>query len=83
MGTGALDMAVPVVDGRIVVGAGVEEKIVPVIVVVEDSVTAALVKVVEGEDRETVVVIVEEGEIEVPDGVVDVVTVDEVVAVAV
>ncbi|MGB7724543.1 MAG: hypothetical protein WBL37_03050 [Dehalococcoidales bacterium] len=76
-------MAVPVVDGRIVVGAGVEEKIVPVIVVVEDSVTAALVKVVEGEDRETVVVIVEEGEIEVPDGVVDVVTVDEVVAVAV
>lgn len=83
MGTGALDMAVPVVDGRIVVGAGVEEKIVPVIVVVEDSVTAALVKVVEGEDRETVVVIVEEGEIEVPDGVVGVVTVDEVVAVAV
>ncbi|MFY9814794.1 MAG: hypothetical protein WAK43_11665 [Dehalococcoidales bacterium] len=76
-------MAVPVVDGRIVVGAGVEEKIVPVIVVVEDSVTAALVKVVEGEDRETVVVIVEEGEIEVPDGVVGVVTVDEVVAVAV
>ena len=83
MGTDALDMAVPVVDGRIVVGAGVEEKIVPVIVVVEDSVTAALVKVVEGEDRETVVVIVEEGEIEVPDGVVGVVTVDEVVAVAV
>jgi len=83
VGTGALDMAVPVVDGRIVVGAGVEEKIVPVIVVVEDSVTAALVKVVEGEDRETVVVIVEEGEIEVPDGVVGVVTVDEVVAVAV
>jgi cytidine deaminase len=76
-------MAVPVVDGRIVVGAGVEEKIVPVIVVVEDSVIAALVKVVEGEDRETVVVIVEEGEIEVPDGVVGVVTVDEVVAVAV
>jgi len=83
VGTGALEMAVPVVDGRIVVGAGVEEKIVPVIVVVEDSVTAALVKVVEGEDRETVVVIVEEGEIEVPDGVVGVVTVDEVVAVAV
>ncbi len=69
-------MAVPVVDGRTVVGAWVVETVVPAIAVVEGGITAAVVKVVEGDDEETMVV-VEAREIEVPDEVIDGVVVNK------
>jgi hypothetical protein len=43
---------VVVVDGRIVVGAGLVEKIVPVIVVFEDGITVVVFKTVEGDEGE-------------------------------
>jgi hypothetical protein len=57
----------------------VVEKIVPAIVVVEDGVTAAVVKAVEVDDKETVLVIVEVGEIEVSAREIGVVIVNEAV----